>query len=506
MREQPDLQNVNSIVEIVETMNDAITDVRAIPERRDQVDNLWFLLEGDGQIAQMVDPDATEALISATIAGLSSRSLAALVRDIGGWAAARTSTACSFELTGMGPIYQHLDSAIVSSQLWSLLLAFAFMFICNLLMLRSVSGALVGLVPIIFTLFVLFGVMGATGIPLDIATVLLGSISLGMGIDYSIHFLNRYRKAARLRALAGGCPGRDAGHHGQGHRHQRGHRVHRLRGARLRRAHPAAAVRPADPRHHGQLGARRPDAPAGRPVPGSLRRHAPCVRSCPGRRGGPAAETVSREGEDRGGSSMKTRIPAPATRRPAGSARRGPARTRADRLRRGGAFRHGDPAAGGQGHERTARPGLAGHAGARGQGREPQGAHPAHVPEGRRHPHGALPHPRGPEGHQRPVAAGWIDLPVPARLQEGEAHRLLGEELLVRRDRFHLRGHGSAELRRVVHRRAAQDRGRVLGPAAHPEARHLRRLGPPADVGPARQRGPDHRRVLRCQGHARSAG
>jgi predicted RND superfamily exporter protein len=205
LQEQPDLHNVNSIVEIVESMNDAITDVKAIPDRRDQVDNLWFLLEGDGQIARMVNSDASEALISATIAGMNSQSLGALVRDVDGWAAAHTSTACSFELTGMGPIYQHLDSALVSSQLWSLLLATAFMFLCNLLMLRSVSGALVGLVPIIFTLFVLFGVMGATGIPLDIATVLIGSISLGMGIDYSIHFLNRYR-----RELASGRPREDA--------------------------------------------------------------------------------------------------------------------------------------------------------------------------------------------------------------------------------------------------------------------------------------------------------
>jgi predicted RND superfamily exporter protein len=75
------------------------------------------------------------------------------------------------------------------------------MFACNLLLLGSVSGALIGLVPIIFTLFVLFGLMGATGIPLDIATVLIGSISLGMGVDYSIHFLSRYR-----RELANGRP------------------------------------------------------------------------------------------------------------------------------------------------------------------------------------------------------------------------------------------------------------------------------------------------------------
>ncbi len=201
LRSRPDLHHVSSIVEIVEAMNDAITDVRTLPDRRDQVDNLWFLLEGDEQIAQMVNPDATEALISATIEGLNSRDLAALVSDAGAWTEEFSSPACSFQLSGSAPIYQRLDRALASSQAWSLVLATAFMFACNLLLLGSVSGALIGLVPIIFTLFVLFGLMGATGIPLDIATVLIGSISLGMGVDYSIHFLSRYR-----RELANGRP------------------------------------------------------------------------------------------------------------------------------------------------------------------------------------------------------------------------------------------------------------------------------------------------------------
>jgi predicted RND superfamily exporter protein len=201
LRSRQDLHNVSSIVEIVEAMNDAITDVRAIPDRRDQVDNLWFLLEGDQQISQLVSSDATEALISATIEGLNSRGLADLVRDVGAWATLHSSEACTFQLSGTAPIYQRLDRALASSQIWSLVLATAFMFACNLLLLRSLTGALVGLVPIIFTLFVLFGVMGAAGIPLDIATVLIGSISLGMGVDYSIHFLSRYR-----RELGNGLP------------------------------------------------------------------------------------------------------------------------------------------------------------------------------------------------------------------------------------------------------------------------------------------------------------
>jgi len=55
-------------------------------------------------------------------------------------------------------------------------------------------AGLIGLTPILFSLFMLFGVMGAAGIPLDVATALIAGISLGVGIDYSIHFLNRFRR------------------------------------------------------------------------------------------------------------------------------------------------------------------------------------------------------------------------------------------------------------------------------------------------------------------------
>jgi len=60
--------------------------------------------------------------------------------------------------------------------------------------MHSVSGGLMGLIPIFFTLAIIFGVMGYLKIPLDIATVLVGSISIGIGIDYSIHFINRFKK------------------------------------------------------------------------------------------------------------------------------------------------------------------------------------------------------------------------------------------------------------------------------------------------------------------------
>jgi len=61
-------------------------------------------------------------------------------------------------------------------------------------MLRSISKGVYATIPIIATIIILFGFMGVTGIPLDIATVLVGSIALGIGIDYSIHVITGFNK------------------------------------------------------------------------------------------------------------------------------------------------------------------------------------------------------------------------------------------------------------------------------------------------------------------------
>jgi predicted RND superfamily exporter protein len=58
--------------------------------------------------------------------------------------------------------------------------------------MHSFSQGVYATIPIIATVLVLLGFMGYTGIPLDIATVLVGSIALGIGIDYSIHMISGF--------------------------------------------------------------------------------------------------------------------------------------------------------------------------------------------------------------------------------------------------------------------------------------------------------------------------
>ena len=60
------------------------------------------------------------------------------------------------------------------------------------LVLKSIRKGFYAAVPIIVTIIFLFGFMGYVGIALNVATVLVASIALGMGIDYSIHIITYY--------------------------------------------------------------------------------------------------------------------------------------------------------------------------------------------------------------------------------------------------------------------------------------------------------------------------
>jgi predicted RND superfamily exporter protein len=98
----------------------------------------------------------------------------------------------SVGFTGMPLISWHLDRSILLSQGESLLIALVFIFLLLAVRLRSAVGGILGLVPIILAIVVMFGVMGFVGIPINVATVLVGSIALGIGIDYVIHFSVRF--------------------------------------------------------------------------------------------------------------------------------------------------------------------------------------------------------------------------------------------------------------------------------------------------------------------------
>lgn len=98
----------------------------------------------------------------------------------------------NFQQTGLPIIYKDIDSKIISSQALSLIFALGLVLILLTIQFKSYIGGLISILPIILTVFFNFIIMWVFKIPLDTATVMIGSVAVGIGIDYTIHFNNRF--------------------------------------------------------------------------------------------------------------------------------------------------------------------------------------------------------------------------------------------------------------------------------------------------------------------------
>jgi predicted RND superfamily exporter protein len=96
--------------------------------------------------------------------------------------------------TGMPIIYMDIDKKIMRSQALSLSIAIFLVFVLLTFRLKSLVGGLISLSPIVLTILAAFTIMSIFSIPLDIVTVLIGSVAVGIGIDYTIHFLTRFKE------------------------------------------------------------------------------------------------------------------------------------------------------------------------------------------------------------------------------------------------------------------------------------------------------------------------
>jgi len=69
-----------------------------------------------------------------------------------------------------------------------------------LILFRSIVLAIIGTAPNIFTALLIIGIMGIMRIPLDIMTITIAAITIGIGVDFAIHYIHRFKKEITLGA------------------------------------------------------------------------------------------------------------------------------------------------------------------------------------------------------------------------------------------------------------------------------------------------------------------
>ena len=107
-------------------------------------------------------------------------------------------TNVEYQLSGLGVLYNNLLQSLFGSQIASLSFVFGAIFLMLLILFRSLLTSLVVIfVPLVAVGFV-FSFMSLFSIPLDIMTITIASISVGMSVDYAMHIAWRFREEQKI--------------------------------------------------------------------------------------------------------------------------------------------------------------------------------------------------------------------------------------------------------------------------------------------------------------------
>ena len=103
-----------------------------------------------------------------------------------------------FEITGLAVLYNNMLQSLFQSQIGSLLVVFSVIAFMLLLIFKSFKIMIIGLIPNIFVASSVVGILGLLKIPLDIMTITVAAISVGMAVDNTIHYIYRYKKEMKI--------------------------------------------------------------------------------------------------------------------------------------------------------------------------------------------------------------------------------------------------------------------------------------------------------------------
>jgi len=183
----------NYFKEINRAFNNNDDDFFSVPEsRRDILD--FYEIGDDEVFERIVTPDRREARISfQTIWGSTEaavmrqeRNIAYLNRELG--------DLYTWKVTGIATLYLTMERNLIDTQISSFVLSLVMISIMMFFVCGSFSLTMISLLPNIFPIFLTFGIMGIFDIPFDVSTIMIGSVTLGIVVDDTTHYMMWFRR------------------------------------------------------------------------------------------------------------------------------------------------------------------------------------------------------------------------------------------------------------------------------------------------------------------------
>ena len=197
-----------SIVDVIKKMhfsfNNGNVDSLKIPFSRELIEQYMFLysIAGEDNDFDLIlndtdDPNYSQGFVR--IKKVSTADLMALVDDTEDYIHSNyyDGNPINPMLSGPAALLGAVSHSVIRGQIISLAMASLILFIIMAIVFRSFVGGVLASLPMMLAVILIFSLLGNFGIPLNMTTSLLTCILVGVGIDYSVHFLWHLREYLR---------------------------------------------------------------------------------------------------------------------------------------------------------------------------------------------------------------------------------------------------------------------------------------------------------------------
>lgn len=191
----PEVDRAMSMMDIVEEMNWAFSgeeaSARTLPHNNKLLSQLLLIYDGR-DLQELVNNEyqRTRILLNVNVHG--ANAIQGVIEKIEAHLATIKAPGITWQIAGSGRLFSDQEDLLVVGQQHSFMGAFGQIFLIMLFLWRSVPAAVISMLPNLAPLVFIFVVMGSTGIHLDMATVLIASVVLGITVDDTIHFFHNY--------------------------------------------------------------------------------------------------------------------------------------------------------------------------------------------------------------------------------------------------------------------------------------------------------------------------
>jgi predicted RND superfamily exporter protein len=168
------------------------------PEELSQlVSNYLVLLSGSisDYANDSLEPTSIKTTVQLRTVGASDTNVA--IDEINNYIKANFPQNIRVTVGGTAMVENSINRLVVRSQLSSVLISLCMVLLIIAVSNRSLIAGLIGIVPLSISILINFAVMGFLGIKLNIGTSLVATLSVGIGIDYTIHYIEAFKREYR---------------------------------------------------------------------------------------------------------------------------------------------------------------------------------------------------------------------------------------------------------------------------------------------------------------------